>query len=106
MGVGLFSLGGIPASPVYLDGPYGGPTGWLLIVFSVFALAMLVWLLFGTRPERLTLEVVRCPIERRRARLFVRRQRDGRITGIQSCSLMSPPSRITCTRSCLTSFRS
>jgi hypothetical protein len=106
MGPGMLEVGGIPFNPLSLDGSFGGPFGWLLLAFGIFVLGTLAGLMLNSLRERLTQEDVRCPLKGASARVFVRRSGAGRVVGIQSCSLMSPPGEVTCTRPCLAQVHS
>jgi hypothetical protein len=100
MGPEAIDFGGIPPRPITFDGPFGGPYAWLLLAFALFVLGALLWSVVSSLRERLTLEIVHCPLRRRRAYVFVRRTHDGRFVAVQRCSLLSPPTQITCNRAC------
>ena len=101
----LFGGTGVPVHPMMPEGVFADPLGWLLLAFGAFALIALVAVVLHSLHERLTQEDVRCPRTEEAAKVFVRRTAEGRVTGIASCSLMSPPTEVTCKRGCLAQVR-
>lgn len=97
MAPGILDAGSVSAHSLALDGAFV----WLLLAFTIFAVGTTLWLMLGSLRVRFTREAVQCPIQGKRAELWVRRSKEGRPADVKSCSLMSPAGYVTCGRECL-----
>jgi hypothetical protein len=71
---------------------------WPLLVLLLIACAALAWTLVHALRVRMT---VRCPIQRRPARVLFALDATGRAVDVLACSLLGTSGRVTCAKTCL-----
>jgi len=77
------------------------PLLWVGLAFGLFSIVGLIWVALASIRRRYTGHATRCPLDGRDVHVIVARGAAGRASDVVRCSKMSPPHRVTCSKTCL-----